>query len=134
LQSNKPDWIKPGGPMQVMVVFGRQSRHPSFPDAPVATEFAKTSAEKRLIEILDVPYILSRPYAAPPAVPADRAKALQAAFLAAHKDPGYLAEAEKLKLDVSPIGGDQIQELINRIAETPKDQLKSLEKVILGGG
>jgi hypothetical protein len=67
-------------------------------------------------------------------VPADRAKALQAAFLAAHKDPGYLAEAEKLKLDVSPIGGDQIQELINRIAETPKDQLKSLEKVILGGG
>jgi tripartite-type tricarboxylate transporter receptor subunit TctC len=134
VQSNKPDWIKPGGPMQVLVDFGRLSRHPNFPDAPMASELANTPADKRLIEILETPFALSRPFAAPPEVPADRAKALQTAFLAAHKDPEFLAEAERLDIDVSPIGSDQIQTLINRIADTPKDQLQSIEKLMQGGG
>ena len=132
LQSSKPDWIKPGGAMQVMLVFGRKRAHPSFPDAPLATEVAQSAADKRLIEVLEAPYRLSRPYAAPPDLPADRAKALQAAFLAAQKDPDYLADARKLQLDVSPIGGDEALSLINRIAETPEDQLKRLEKVVGG--
>ena len=119
--------------MQVMLVFGRQSRHPSFPDAPLATEVARSAADKRLIEVLEVPYLLSRPYAAPPEVPADRAKALQAAFLAAQKDSDYLADAQKLQIDVSPIGSDQAVSLINRIAELPEDQLNRLEKVVQGG-
>jgi tripartite-type tricarboxylate transporter receptor subunit TctC len=134
VRSDKPDWIKPGGPMHVLVVFGRQTRHPSFPDAPMASELAKTPADKRMIEILEAPYQLSRPYAAPPGVPVDRAKALRAAFLAANKDPQYLAEANKLKIDVSPISGDQVLALIDRIAATPSDQLKSVEKLIQGGG
>jgi tripartite-type tricarboxylate transporter receptor subunit TctC len=132
VQANKPGWIKPGGPMQVLVVFGRTSRHPSFPNAPLATELAKTPADKHLIEALEVPYSLSRPYAAPPGVPADRAKALQEAFLAAHKDPEYVAAAEKLQIDISPIGNDEIMKLIDGIAQTPKDQMELLSKLIGG--
>ena len=134
LLSNKPDWVKPGGPMKMMVMFGRQTRHPGFPDSPLALELAKTPADRRILEILDVPYALSRPYAAPPEVPADRAQALQSAFLSAHKDRTYLAEAEKLKLDVSPIGADEIEALVEKIAATPKDQLQSIDKLIQGGG
>lgn len=134
VQANKPDWLKPGGPMQVLVVFGRTSRHPNFPDAPLATELAKTPADKHLIEALEVPYSLSRPYAAPPGIPADRAKALQEAFLAAHKDPEYVAAAEKLQIDISPIGGDEVMNLIDGISQTPKDQMQSLQKLIRGGG
>jgi len=134
VQSNKPDWIKPGGPMKVLVIFGRQARHPSFPDAPIATELAKTQADKLLIKALEAPYAMSRPFAAPPGVPADRADALQTAFLAAHKDSDYLTVAAQLKIDVSPIGGEQVLKLVDQIAETPKDQLESLEKLIKGGG
>ena len=134
VQSNKPNWIKPGGLMQVLAVFGRESRHPSFPDAPLAIELAKTPEDKRLIEILQIPYMLSRPYAAPPEVPADRASALRTAFLATHNDPDFLAEAKKLDIDISPIGGDQILTLINAIAETPKDQMKAIDALIQGGG
>jgi tripartite-type tricarboxylate transporter receptor subunit TctC len=130
VKGNKPDWLKPGGPMQVLVVFGRATRHPDFPNAPTARELAKTDKDRTLIEILEVPYLLSRPYAAPPDVPPARAKALQAAFLAAHKDPAYLEEAAKLNIDVSPIGGPEILQLIDRIAETPPDVMKSVEKLI----
>lgn len=134
VQSNKPDWIRPDGPMQVLVVFGRRTRHPSFPDAPLATELAKTPADRRLIENLEVPYMLSRPFAAPPGVPAERAAALEAAFIAAHKDAEYLAEAERMSIDVSPIGGDEILRQIELIADTPKQQLDRVERLLRSGG
>jgi len=133
VRSNKPDWLKPGGPMQVLVQFGRRTRHPDFANVPLATELAKTPRDKALIEILEVPYLLSSPYAMPPGVPAERVKALQAAFLAAHKDPEYLAEAEKLKIDVSPIDGQEILDVITKISSMPKDDIKSVEKLIQGG-
>ncbi len=131
VKSNKPDWLKPDGPMQALVVFGRATRHPDFPNAPTARELAKSDRDRTLIEILEAPYAMSRPYAAPPDVPPARAKALQAAFLAAHKDPAYLAEAEKLGIDVSPIGGDEILQMIEKIANMPPDLLKSVEKLIV---
>jgi hypothetical protein len=84
--------------------------------------------------VIEIPYALSRPFAAPPDVPADRAKALQDAFMATHKDPAYLAEADKLGLEVSPIGADAVLRMIDRIAKTPTDQLKRIEKLIAEGG
>jgi hypothetical protein len=82
-----------------------------------------------LIELAELPYLLSRPFAAPPGLPPARAKALQAAFLAVHKDPGYLADAAKLNVDVSPIGGAEALRVIDRMSETPlalRDNLKKL--------
>jgi tripartite-type tricarboxylate transporter receptor subunit TctC len=130
VRSNKPDWLKPDGPMRALVVFGRATRHPDYPDVPTARELAKSDRDRALIEILEAPYLLSRPYAAPPGVPPARAKALQEAFMAAHKDPAYIEEAKKLDIDVSPIDGQEILHLIDRIAATPPDVLKSIEKLI----
>jgi len=133
VKANKPDWLKPNGFGRVMVVFGRATRLPEYPDVPMARELAKSTEDRNLIEILEIPYALSRPYAAPPDVPADRAKALQDAFMATHKDPAYLAEAEKVGIEVSPINGEEIRRLIEKIAKTPADQLKRIEKLIAEG-
>ena len=134
VKATKPDWLKPDGLMRVLVAFGRATRHPDYPDAPTARELARNAADRNLIEIIEIPYALSRPYAAPPEVPADRAKALQDAFMATHKDAAYLAEADKLGIDVSPIGGEEVLRLIDSIAKTPPDQLKRVEKLITEGG
>jgi tripartite-type tricarboxylate transporter receptor subunit TctC len=133
IRSTKPDWVKPGGLGKVFVVFGRATRHRDFPDAPTARELARTDKDRNLIEILEVPYQLSRPFAAPPGVPEDRAKALVKAFMETHKDPGYLEEAKNGNFDVSPIDGAEVLRLINQIARTPEDQLKSIEKLVEGG-
>ncbi|MPZ39677.1 MAG: hypothetical protein GEU95_16785 [Rhizobiales bacterium] len=134
VRANKPEWLKPNGFVRVMVVFGRGTRFPEFPDAPTARELARNVEDRRLIEILEMPYALSRPYAAPPGVPPDRARALQEAFMATHKDPAYLADAEKLGIEVSPIDGAAIRKLIDRIANMPPDQLKRIEGLIAAGG
>jgi tripartite-type tricarboxylate transporter receptor subunit TctC len=134
VRSNKPDWLKPGGLARVLVVFGHADRFAEFPDVPTAQELARTPEDRKLIEILEVPYTLSRPYAAPPGVPEDRARALQKAFLETHRDPAYLADTRKLGIDVSPIGGDEILKLIDGISKMPADELKKVAKLIEGGG
>ncbi len=133
VRANKPDWIKPDGMMQVLVVFGRATRHPDFPNAPTARELARTDKDRALIEVIEAPYTLSRPFVAPPDVPADRAKALQDAFMATHKDPDFLKDAQRLGIDVSPIDGQAVLQLIDNISKTPPEQLKSVQKLIEGG-
>ena len=71
--------------------------------------------------MIEIPYALSRPFAAPPDVPPDRAKALQDAFLATHKDPAYIAEAEKLGIEVSPIGRDEVLKILDKNAPLTRE-------------
>jgi tripartite-type tricarboxylate transporter receptor subunit TctC len=137
LKSVKPEWLKPDGGFRVLVQFARATRHPEFPDVPTARELAKNEAARALIELAELPYALSRPFAAPPDVPADRAKALQRAFLAVHGDPQYLEDAAKLRVDVSPLGGDGVLRAIDRIAGAAPELLEYVRKLLAetrGGG
>jgi tripartite-type tricarboxylate transporter receptor subunit TctC len=116
--------------MQILLQFARVTRHPQFPDVPTARELATNDRARALIALAELPYRLSRPFAAPPGLPADRAKALQAAFLAVHEDPEYLEQAGKLKVDVSPIGGAEVLQAIEGIAGAPPDLLDYMKKLL----
>ncbi|MFM1816025.1 MAG: hypothetical protein RLZ98_2720, partial [Pseudomonadota bacterium] len=76
-----------------------------------------------ILEFSEIPNQLARPYAAPPGVPKERADVLQKAFLDAHKDPDYLAEAKKLEIDVSPIDGKEVLALIKQMQAAPPETL-----------
>ncbi len=127
--SLKPEWLKPDSNMRVLVQLARATRHPMFPDVPTARELAKDEKAKTLIELAEQSYILSRPFAAPPGVPEDRAKALQEAFMAVHKDPEYLADAAKIRVEVSPVNHEAVMKAINKIANAPPDLLDYLRKL-----
>ncbi|MDB5650263.1 MAG: tripartite tricarboxylate transporter family receptor [Hyphomicrobiales bacterium] len=122
VRTNRPDWLKPNSYMHALLQFGRATRHPDFPDVPTARELAKDEKSRALIELAELPYVLSRPYVAPPGVPADRAQALEKAFLDAYRDPELMVEAEKLGIGVSPIGGKEAIALIDQIAGAPQEQ------------
>lgn len=130
--SSRPEWLRPGSSMQVLAQFARTTRHPRFPEVRTARELARDPASLALVELAELPYQLSRPFAAPPDVPPDRAKALQAAFVSAGKDPNYLAEAAALKLDVSPIDGDAVLKLIDRLAKFSPDVLARMKALQSG--
>jgi hypothetical protein len=117
--------------MKVFLQFGRTTRHPDFPDVPTARELARDDKARALIELSELPFLLSRPFVAPPDLPPERAKALQAAFLAVHDDPQYREEAGKFKVDISPIGGKEVLRAIDRIAAAPPD-LRDYMRRILG--
>jgi tripartite-type tricarboxylate transporter receptor subunit TctC len=116
--------------MQILLQFARVTRHPQFPDVPTARELAPNPHAHALIELAELPYRLSRPFAAPPGLPPDRAKALEAAFLAVHQDPQYLDEATRLKIDISPIDGEEVLQAISAIADSPPDLLEYIKKLL----
>jgi tripartite-type tricarboxylate transporter receptor subunit TctC len=127
--SLKPEWLKPDSNMRVLVQLARATRHPMFPDVPTARELAKDDKSRQLIELAETSYILSRPFAAPPGVPEDRAKALQKAFDEVHKDKDYIADAEKIRIEVSPVNGDAVRQAIEKIANAPPELLDYLRKL-----
>ncbi len=129
VSSSKPDWLKPDGPVRAFLQFGRTERNKLFPDAPTARELAKDERSRALIGLAELPYQLSRPMAAPPGLPADRAKALQDAFMAMQTDADYLKEAERLGLDVSPVDGAQALALIEKLAGSPRELLDYMKKL-----
>jgi len=133
LRAIRPDWLKPNSGFQVFVQFARATRHPDFPDVPTARELARNESSRELIELAELPYRLSRPFAAPPGVRSDRAKALQTAFLATHKDRRYLEEAAKLNLDISPVDAADVVQALQKVEQAPPQLLDYLKRLFAEG-
>lgn len=129
VRSLRPHWLAKADGMNVFLQFARRTRHPDLPDVPTARELAKTERARALIEVAELSYILSRPFAGPPGVPPDRAKALQQAFRDVHQDKELLAEAERLKFGVTPIYAEEVLPLLDKIAAAPADVLDYMRKL-----
>jgi tripartite-type tricarboxylate transporter receptor subunit TctC len=130
MKSLRPDWLKPGGAMRGIVQFARVTRHPDFPNVPTARELATAETSRALIELAELPYAMARPFVAPPGVPAERAAALRAAFLAVHRDSQFLADAAQLRIEVDAVGADAVLQDIDRIAGAPPDLLDRLRSLL----
>ena len=121
LFSTKPDWLKPDSNMHILLVMGRDTRMPQHPNIPLVGELVSNPKDKDLVELAEMPFRAPWPWAAPPEIPADRAKALRDAFLSTSKDAAYREEAAKLTLDVTPMTGEEIVAMIKRASEFAPD-------------
>jgi tripartite-type tricarboxylate transporter receptor subunit TctC len=112
LQASNPDWfIKKR--INVIAQIGLTSL-PELKGVPNPIDFVGPK-EREVLEFNAILQETGRPYVAPPEIPADRLAALQWAFDATMKDKAFLAENEKLKLEVSPLTGKEMQGLINKL-------------------
>ena len=80
--------------------------------------------------MLQVPFKIARPFAAPPALPADKAAILKTAFMKTHQDPQYLEEAKKMSLDVSPLSGEEVVKLIADAEALPKALIARYQDIL----
>jgi tripartite-type tricarboxylate transporter receptor subunit TctC len=118
LRKSMADWLE-RGLLRTLMQFGHATRWKGLPDVPTARELAPTPDDRALLELAEMPFLMSRPFIAPPGIPPAQAATLTRAFMQAHQDPDYLREATEMQLDVSPMAGDEMQKLMTRIAETP---------------
>jgi tripartite-type tricarboxylate transporter receptor subunit TctC len=88
---------------------------------PNVLDAAETDAERDALRLVMARLDVGRPFFLPPNVPPDRVAALRAAFDATMKDPDYLAEADKLKIDIDPLTGAELAALVTQVAQTPAD-------------
>src|ERR687891_813156 len=117
-QSAKVTWANALRAKQVHVVLQTMLEpHPELKDVPLAINFAKTDDGKKLLRIASELYGKQRLYSAPPQVPEQRVRTLQKAFINTLKDPQFLAEAEKAKLEIDPVDGPGIEKMVKGLYE-----------------
>lgn len=117
------------GKVRVLVQLDFQ-KHPGLPNVPLISEFLSDPAKRQELE-LSLSYLAAgRPFVAPPEVPADRVKILRGAFTQAVNSAEYLEEAKKMRLDTSPMTGEDVQKLVDSIYATPPEVVKSVRAIM----
>jgi tripartite-type tricarboxylate transporter receptor subunit TctC len=96
-------------------------KHPDLPDVPLVTDLAKTDEQRQVLKLIFARQVMGRPFLAPPGIPQDRVEALRKAFMDALSDKDLLAEADKAQLEINPVAGDRIQDLVKEVYQTPKE-------------
>lgn len=116
-ESFKATWRKEVDSGDINIVLQNIPKpHPDLPKIPLAINFAKTDEAKRLINSL-VHSVgpTARPYVLPPGTPKDRVQILRRAFLETMKDPEFIADATKAKLDINPLEGAELERNVHAV-------------------
>ena len=126
----KPEWI--GTSMMSPLVQAGLSPHPDPHVKNVPMLIDVVPAEyKPIAKLLSAPVAMARIVGAPPGMPQDRLMAFRKIFLETMKDPAFLADAKKRKMDLEVLTGEQVEANIAELMRTPKPILQRTA-VILG--
>jgi tripartite-type tricarboxylate transporter receptor subunit TctC len=128
VSGKRPEWLPQ---KKVTILFqGGEQPNPELKGIPFVNDLAKNADDKTAIEFLYAGQGIGRPFIAPPDMPADRVKMVQEAFSATMKDPEFVADAKKQKLDVDPEDGEHLAALIKKIYATPKPIVDKIGELI----
>ena len=119
LKAINTDWIT-DKKVRILAQWALQ-KNAELPDIPLFMDLAKTDSERDALRLMLARLEYGRPFFLPPDVPVARVEALRRAFDATMKDPAYLAEADKLKIDVEPLSGEAVAALVEQVSRTPAD-------------
>jgi tripartite-type tricarboxylate transporter receptor subunit TctC len=128
IKSRHPQWIK-DKTINVLVQAALK-KEDDLPNVPLVLDLTKTEEQRQIIKLFVASQETARPFAAPPGIPADRKAALITAFDRTMKDPEFLAEAQKLNLDVNPLSAKTIDDLLAELYATPKPILEKAAQAI----
>jgi tripartite-type tricarboxylate transporter receptor subunit TctC len=126
--SMNPEWIREGK-IRNLVQFST-SKHADLANVPLVTELANNDADRALLELVFSRQVIGRPFIAPPGLDAETVQILRKAFDDTMKDPAFVAEMQKANLEVNPISGRDVQELIDRLFKTPPAVLERAKQII----
>ncbi|MBI4524774.1 MAG: hypothetical protein HY695_13305 [Deltaproteobacteria bacterium] len=116
-ESTKATWSKELASGDVILVLQNTPKpHLDLPNLPLAINYAKTEEGRKIIRaVVHTIGPTSRPYVLPPGTPKDRVEILRKAFMETMKDPEFLADARKAKLDVNPLDGATLEKNVREV-------------------
>jgi tripartite-type tricarboxylate transporter receptor subunit TctC len=131
-ESIRTTWQKGLESGQVKVVVQVVARkHPELRDVGNAIDYAKTEESKSLIDAgVQKPATVYRAYSLPPGTPKEQVKILRDAFMRTMKDPEFLAEAKKAKLDLDPMPGEEVEKTVAGLFKISPGQTAKLKEIL----
>jgi tripartite-type tricarboxylate transporter receptor subunit TctC len=106
------DKLKSGELVPIFAQAGRRLK--DFPAVPTLIEFSNNDVEKAFLNVFSLTADIGRSLATPPGVPKDRLDALRNAYEAMIADPAFKADVAKLRIQLDPMNGNELDRLVAR--------------------
>jgi tripartite-type tricarboxylate transporter receptor subunit TctC len=118
------------GILHVLIQTGLR-KEKDLPHVPLFSNLVKGDPRREpTAQFMSYAVSIARPFAAPPGVPADRVTLLRRAFAETLQDPAFLADADKMRLEIDPLTGEQVQQIVGRVLGTPKPIINQIQSVL----
>ena len=129
-KAQKPDWLR-DDKVNVLLQVSIEA-HPELTKMGVPSVFKYIASEhdRKVVELVISQTLFHRPYIAPPETPREQLEILRAAFDKTVVDKGFLEEAEKLHIDVAPLSGAKVQQIVAKLYASSKDIVERARRAI----
>jgi hypothetical protein len=129
-RSQKPDWLHDGKANVLLQV--SIDPHPVLTKMGVPTvfDYVKNDEDRKVVELVISQTVFHRSYIAPPETPPAQLAILRTAFDKTVVDPAFLADAEKMRVDIEPLGGAKVQDVVGKLYATPPAIVERARKAI----
>jgi len=121
-------WVK-AGKVKHLVQIGLK-KDPDLPDVPLLVDLATNDDMKGIFQFVSASGVFGRAYIAPPGVPADRLAALRGAFEATTRDPGFISEAKRRKMDLNPVPWQRLDATARQVLGTPAQRIAKIKALL----
>jgi len=131
VSSIKAQWLPDiqAGRLKLFLQMGPKTTQEFGPVVDVF-DFAKTDEDRQVLELHFKQTILGRPFAASPNLPKERLAALRQAFLDTMKDREFLADAQKMNLDIDIATAEQVEDLLRQFVSYPQHVIDKAKAAI----
>ena len=130
LKSQRPEWVRDRTANILVQVSLEPEAELSRLGVPPIWSTIRSEDDKKAVALIVGQQVFGRPYLAPPGVPDEPVAILRAAFTATMRDPDFLADAERTRIDVVPTAGEKVQQLVEQLYATPKATVERAKELI----
>jgi tripartite-type tricarboxylate transporter receptor subunit TctC len=129
-KSQRPDWIRDNKVNLLLQVGLEPNAELTRMGVPPVFKYVTNEDDRKVVELVIAQQVFQRSYIAPPGLAAEQLEALRAAFDATMRDKDFLADAETMRIDISPLSGAKVQELVQKLYAAPKDMVARARQAI----
>jgi tripartite-type tricarboxylate transporter receptor subunit TctC len=129
-KSQRPDWLRENKVNILLQVALEPNEELTKMGVPHIWQFVKTEENRKIVEMIIGQQVFQRSYIAPPGVAPEALTILRTSFDATMKDPQFQADADKMRIDISPLPGAKVQEIVAKLHATPKDIVEKARAAI----
>jgi tripartite-type tricarboxylate transporter receptor subunit TctC len=125
LKTVHDDWLK-AKKVNVVVQYSLK-RHLELPDVPTSVELARTDEQVKILRAVSSASEIGKFVLTTPGTPADRVQALRRAFDAMVKDHEFIAEAQALRVELGPLPGEELQQIVEEVGNMPAEIVEKIK-------
>jgi tripartite-type tricarboxylate transporter receptor subunit TctC len=111
----RPEWLREGK-INLLVQYAL-ARHHEIASVPAVVDLAETDEQRAVLGLFASGSDIGRAIVAPPGVPAETVAVLRQAFMAAMRDGALIADVAKSGIDIDPLAGEALQEIVRQAVE-----------------